>query len=183
MNIDNQERSSGGSRRSRIVRMRIDQGRFDLLERAAEDASVTVDQLVGVWLRDRIDQVAAAAMAARSAQQLDHLLQAMTGAEADGPTGGERERSAGTRTKARATRKGSLHDEIVEVLRDRGGPMTAAEIAREIRLRGEYLAPRSGQPITGTAVSRRVANPYYRSLFDREGRRLSLADQARERED
>ena len=164
------------------MRLRIDQARYDLLERAADDASVTVDQLTGVWLRDRIDQLWAAAVASRTAAEMEQVLRLLSlspsGAELASASAEHRGARAST---PRGNRKGSLHDEIVEVLRDRGGSMTAAEIAREIRLRGAYLAPRSGQPITGTAVSRRVANPYYRSLFEREGRRLSLADPARKR--
>jgi len=175
--VNNDKKEPAATPRSRVVRIRIDQERYDQLERSAEDASVTPDQLAGVWLRDRIDQVMAAAVASRTASEMELVLRLLSSM----PVAAELSASGGP-GEARRGRKGSLHDEIVEVLRERGGSMTAAEIAREIRLRGAYRAPRSGQPITGTAVSRRVANPYYKSLFEREGRRLSLAGQVRKRQ-
>jgi hypothetical protein len=191
MHVDKPPRSSDadrsvgaatGTARSNVIRLRIDQGRYDMLEHAAREASVSVEQLVGVWLRDRVDQLAVDRRTARIAVSLDKLvrmLSARVTSETD-PGGGPRRTtdSARAATSRHAARRPSLHDEIVEVLRESGTPMTAAEIARQIRLRGEYSAPRSGLPITGTAVSRRVANPYYRSLFEREGRQLTLADRS-----
>jgi hypothetical protein len=135
----------------RVLRLKIAAGRHAALVRAATDMNVSADQLGGVWLSERIDQFVHDEAVAGSA---------------DSPGSASPRRGA----------NGSLHDEIVDVLSRNGGPMTAAEIAREIRQRGEYRAPRSGQPITGTAVSRRVANPVYKSLFERDGRRLTLAD-------
>jgi hypothetical protein len=78
------------------------------------------------------------------------------------------------RYRAAASTRESLHSEIVAVLRDRGEPLSAAEIAQAIRSRGRYHPPRSGS-ITGAAVSRRIANPYYKTLFERSGRRVTLA--------
>jgi uncharacterized protein (DUF1778 family) len=158
------------------VRVQLDQDRYDLLAHAAEEASLSVDDLVSAWVRDRADRVASDRRWSRIATDLDQLVRLLsTTVDAKSPE--SRRLAAEDDTAARRpARRPSLHDEIVEVLRERGTPMTAAEIAREIRLRGEYSAPRSGQPITGTAVSRRVANPYYSSLFDRDGRQLSLAD-------
>lgn len=69
----------------------------------------------------------------------------------------------------------ALHDEMTEVLRERG-PMTAAELAGAIAERGRYAPPRSGKPLDAAMVSQRVSNPTYRSRFVRQDGRIGLAE-------
>jgi hypothetical protein len=163
----------------RVVRIRLDGRRYRLLQRLAAEIEITADQLAALWLRDRIDEAAGAGELLRVADELaeirDSLAQLAAG-DGNRRLGARRpDRPAGTRTAATQRRRGSLHNEIVTVLQQRGEPMTAAEIADAIRQRDNYRAPRSGHPITGAAVSRRIANPYYRSLFERRGRSVGLA--------
>ncbi|HEX2765753.1 MAG TPA: hypothetical protein VHR55_03835 [Candidatus Limnocylindria bacterium] len=70
----------------------------------------------------------------------------------------------------------SLHDEIIEVLRASNGPMSASDIAEEIHRRGRYQARRAAKPLSGATISSRVSNPYYRDLFRRKNRKITLAD-------
>jgi hypothetical protein len=76
---------------------------------------------------------------------------------------------------APATERVALHDEMIEVLRERG-PMTAAELAGAIAERGRYAPPRSGKPLDAAMVSQRVSNPTYRSRFVRSDGRIGLAE-------
>lgn len=69
----------------------------------------------------------------------------------------------------------ALHDEMIEVLRERG-PMTAGELAGAIAERGRYAPPRSGKPLDAAMVSQRVSNPTYRSRFVRQDGRIGLAE-------
>ena len=170
-------RSQGVGRQRRVVRLRMDPAHHALLARLAAEADVTVEQLAAVWLRDKLDHAAGARWGVQASSDLVTILKRIEtrspGAESAtrGPRGARRP----------GGRKGSLHGEIVNVLREHGAPMTAAQIAEAIRVRGEYEAPRSGHPITGAAVSRRIANPYYRTLFERDGRQVGLADRAHRR--
>lgn len=147
------------SARRRAIRISLDAPHYAAIEQVAAEVNASVEQVAALWLRDRIDS-------SLSASGIARLMEAMatmrsTGVQA--PAGPGRERRG-------------LHDEIVSVLKQRGQPMTASEIAAAIRERNSYRAPRSGRPITGASVSRRVANPYYRSLFERQGRQVALAE-------
>jgi len=68
-----------------------------------------------------------------------------------------------------------LHEEIAEVLRERG-PLTAGEIAAAIAERGNYAAPRSSRPLDAATVNSRVSNPAYRDRFVRSEGRIGLAN-------
>jgi hypothetical protein len=161
------ERASG--RRRRSLRIRLDPEHHALLHDLAADVDVTADQLASIWLRDRLDLAAGARSLALLGERRRDLVE------------DRRDAGGGARVPhAETSRRTSLHTAIVEVLEDHGGPMTAAQIADAIRIRGAYRSPRSGQPITGATVSRRVANPYYRDLFERDGRRLDLAGRSRQ---
>lgn len=169
------DRRPATTRSRRIVRMALDQRRYRRLERLAAEVDATVDQLAAVWLRDRIDQMAATSELMRVADELGEVRAGLVRLAAARSRPRERARTGHTEHGALPGRRGSLHGEIVTVLEQRGEPMTAAEIADAIRQRDAYRAPRSGHPITGAAVSRRIANPYYRSLFERRGRQVGLA--------
>lgn len=75
-----------------------------------------------------------------------------------------------------APRTISLHDEIVDILKKSGGPMSAGDIAEAVCRRGRYKAPRSDKPVSGATISSRVSNPVYRDLFRHANRRITLAD-------
>jgi hypothetical protein len=87
-------------------------------------------------------------------------------------------KSAASRTRpAETSGAGSripLHEEIAEVIRERG-PLTAAEIAAAVVERGRYTAPRSGRPLDAATINSRVSNPAYRALFARSDGRIGLA--------
>jgi HK97 family phage major capsid protein len=68
----------------------------------------------------------------------------------------------------------ALHDEIIEVIRERG-PMRAGELASAISERGRYVAPRSSKPLDATTVNSRVSNPVYRDRFVRREGKIGLA--------
>ena len=78
-------------------------------------------------------------------------------------------------TAAPAGERVALHDEMIEVLRERG-PMTAAELAGAVAERGRYRPPRSNKPLDAAMVSQRVSNPTYRSRFVRNQGRIGLAE-------
>ncbi|MCV0402985.1 MAG: winged helix-turn-helix domain-containing protein [Chloroflexi bacterium] len=82
-----------------------------------------------------------------------------------------RKRASAAPTKERV----ALHDEMIEVLRERG-PMRAADLAEAIVERGRYEVPRSGKPLDGKTVSQRVSNPTYRSRFVRNEGLIGLAE-------
>lgn len=151
------------------------------MQRLAAEIGVEADQLAMVWISDQINLKSALASLARSDLPFD------------GPSPAKRAKSAKTKNRAsrhgrhdegqsggpvRPTQRLGLHDEIVSVLRQREQPMTAAEIAEAIRLRGLYRPPRSADPISGAIVSRRISNPSYRSLFSRTGRKVTLSPTA-----
>jgi len=168
--------------RNRVLRIPLSGPRHRLLRELAAEVDVRPEQLAAIWLRERIDQHAGATALARAVDELADiraLLPRATGSgQAEGAVGGSsRSRGATARGGRRRADKprDSLHNEIIAVLTQQGQPMTAAEIAGAIRERGQYTAPRSGNPISGAHVSRRIANPYYRSLFERHGRQVRLA--------
>ncbi len=78
-------------------------------------------------------------------------------------------------TAAPSTERVALHDEMIEVIRERG-PMHAADLAAAIVDRGRYHVPRSGKPLDAKTVSQRVSNPTYRSRFVRNKGVIGLAD-------
>lgn len=65
-----------------------------------------------------------------------------------------------------------LHEAMVEVLKQGGRPMKAAEIAEEIN-RMELYERGDGQPVPGSQISARAKN--YPHLFNREGAYITLA--------
>jgi hypothetical protein len=175
---------------NRVVRLGLDSEHFKRLERMSADVGIRVDQLASLFLRERIDRSAYEGALVSVYKQLSQISEGATSGKGmtTGRRRGTREldgsgRPSGQRRVSqtrKSKRGGGLHDEIISVLHERGEPMTAAEIAAGIRKRGKYRAPRSGQPITGALVSRRVSNPHYRPLFARSGRRLALAAGMRE---
>ena len=78
-------------------------------------------------------------------------------------------------TAAPSTERVALHDEMIEVIRERGA-MPAADLAAAIVERGRYQVPRSGKPLDAKTVSQRVSNPTYRSRFVRDKGVIGLAD-------
>ncbi|HUG47358.1 MAG TPA: hypothetical protein VMP67_02990 [Candidatus Limnocylindria bacterium] len=176
--------SSSASGGRRVLRLRLDAPRWAAIEQLAEDAGTSVEQLASIWLRERLNERAAAAALAKTADELGAIRAELARLIAV-QRGGDSQSDATTRTASsrRSARerdgdsggpRSSLHKEIVAVLQEHGGPLSAGEIAAAIRQRGQYAAPRSSQPISGATVSRRIANPYYRSLFERRGRRVGL---------
>jgi hypothetical protein len=165
-----------------VIRLRLDDERRRVLEQVAEAAGIDVEQVAAVWLAERLTAEVESRAVVRAGAELRQIrgsLGRLTedsdplgegGPANDAGKGGRRGRAA----RAAATTRESLHGEIVAVLREHGEPLSAAEIAEAIRRRGRYHPPRSG-PLTGASVSRRIANPYYRALFERSGRRVALA--------
>lgn len=83
------------------------------------------------------------------------------------------------RGKRRRTRRNSsptLRSEIADVLRQAGEPLTAREIAERVVSRAACRPPRSAHPVRGGQISARVNHPQYRSMFGRDGRRITLAE-------
>ena len=80
-----------------------------------------------------------------------------------------------SRSKAGATPRIPLHEEIVAIIKEQG-PMSAVQLAAAITERGRYTAPRSTKPLDAATVSARVSNPVYRSRFVRRQGLISLAD-------
>jgi hypothetical protein len=87
----------------------------------------------------------------------------------------KRKRTTAKRASAAPSERVALHDEMIEVIRERGA-LTAAELATAITERGRYAPPRSGRPIDAAMVSQRVSNPTYRSRFVRADGRIGLAE-------
>jgi hypothetical protein len=148
--------------RHRILRVRVHATAFESVAALAELAGVTPEDLVSVWIAERVwssgisrgEDVAASRVSAD-----------VEPARSPRPPAAQNSRDG----------RRSLHEEIVAVLESSGGPMSVAEIASAIRKRGQYTAPRTGRPVSTQLVSTRVANPQYRKLFSRSGRLLSLA--------
>lgn len=157
------------------MRIGIDDRHYRVLDRIAADVEISVDQLVAVWLHDRVDEAAGTTDLMSVAEELSEIRANLAELTAGTARASNRGNDRRARSSASPVRQGSLHSEIVTVLEERGEPMTAGEIADAIRERDAYRPPRSRRPITGAAVSRRIANPYYRSLFERRGRRVGLA--------
>jgi hypothetical protein len=131
-------------------------------------------------LGERVTALEAAsgkAAAASPAPVADEPLPAEATTPSDTAAGAETPKRARRNavSAAPATERVALHDEMIEVLRERG-PMTAAELAGAIAERGRYAPPRSGKALDAAMVSQRVSNPTYRSRFVRSDGRIGLAE-------
>lgn len=176
--------------------IRLDPRRVGTLKQLAADAGVRPGDLVRQWVEERIDAARGGSSGeapATLAAQLEQLaarvakLEAGAGAtapKAPAPIGDEAVDAAPAPTKrvrrnavaaAPTAQRVALHDEMIEVLRERG-PMSAAELAGAIAERGRYAPPRSGKPLDAAMVSQRVSNPTYRSRFVRSDGRIGLAE-------
>ena len=183
--------------------IRLDPRRVSTLKQLAAEAGVRPGDLVRQWVEERLDAARGGAPVTASPDlvaQLKELADRVAALEAakpgsastspaqDGerPAGAESEAApAAAETPKRARRNAvsaapaservALHDEMIEVLRERG-PMTAAELAGAIAERGRYAPPRSGKPLDAAMVSQRVSNPTYRPRFVRSDGRISLAE-------
>lgn len=175
--------------------IRLDPPRLRELQRLARDAGLRPGQLAQRWVEERLESGGASAAAPGGAVEardsvsadvlarvealsarVDELAGRISGLAApaeSSTTNGQSRTSA-----APTSRRPRLHEEIVAVLTDADGFMSAGEIAQAIRDRGNYRAPRSNEQVNGAMVSGRVSNPHYRALFVREGRRIGLAERA-----
>ena len=178
--------------------IRLDPPRLRELQRIAREAGLRPGQLAQRWVEERLAggdaqqpspdrsvepraSASTQALAARLdelAARVDELAARMSSQPASAPATGSNGQSRPT--TAAESRRPRLHEEIVAVLRESGGFMSAGEIAQAIRDRGNYHAPRSNEQVNGAMVSGRVSNPHYRSQFVREGRRIGLAERPSE---
>lgn len=183
--------ADAGARPGDLVRQWVEE-RIDAVRggRPAEGSpavapSNLVSQLEHLAARVAVLEAAAGAKApkatAPAAKAADEAVneaarEAVDEAAADeAPAAPERPSRRNTVSAAPATERVALHDEMIEVLRERG-PMTAAELASAIVERGRYAPPRSGKPLDAAMVSQRVSNPTYRSRFVRADGRIALAE-------
>jgi hypothetical protein len=153
---------NNSSRTSRLalrpsVELTLDPSRWAALKELTETLGMEPSQLVSVWVKNAIDRVGAMQLVSDATPKVS--AQRRT----------QRRPGQGIATGKHNT---SLHDEILAVLNERGGQMAVGEIAEAIRRRKRYQ-PRRGGAITTQAVSSRLANPQYRSLFERNGRLVS----------
>lgn len=156
--------------RRRTLRVSLEQSDWADLRTLADKAGISAESLAAVWIVHQIGRESAV-------QSLRGSAAATESARAFSSAISEVARPSRAKISQRARRSaGALHDEILAVMAAREAPMTVAEIAAAIRERGRYRAPRTGRPITAELVSRRVANPRYKSLFKRAGRHLELAE-------
>jgi hypothetical protein len=174
--------------------IRLDPRRVGTLKQLAADAGVRPGDLVRQWVEERIDAArggsgeAPANLAAQLEQLAARVAKLEAGAGETAPSApapvGDEAVDAPPATKrvrrnavaaAPAGQRVALHDEMIEVLRERG-PMSAAELAGAIAERGRYAPPRSGKPLDAAMVSQRVSNPTYRSRFVRSDGRIGLAE-------
>jgi hypothetical protein len=150
-------------------------------EAPISDELEALTQRVDVLAR-RLDELSAKRAPALIAQQ---AAAAQTGADtsdeaASAPVAKRRGRSRKDQSRpSRAAARGhskrvALHDEIIAIIGE-SGPMTAAQIAQAIVVRGRYSAPRSGKPLDAAMVNGRVSNPTYRSRFRRDNGKIALA--------
>lgn len=163
----------------RSVRVTLSSKGHAALVRLASDVGATVEQVAGLMLTDRLDAVLERELLAwivdRMARIERSLAEARGGRLSDPSTERRSVASGSTSTGLTASAsdpRRALHHEIIDVLHDAGEPMSVAEIAAAIRTRDVYHAPRSGNPITGATVNRRISNPQYRSMFERTGRKV-----------
>jgi hypothetical protein len=168
--------------------VRLDHEQAAQLARIAERRGTTTDSMAGAWLQAMTELVGLShhvdprdhgTLEARVTEQAGELA-----AHEERLSRLERLLAAGLFPQGAGgledvgRRAPGLHEEIVSVLREKGGPMSARDIAVSVRHRGLYQAPRSQKPVTGAMISSRVSNPFYRELFRRENRKISLADES-----
>jgi hypothetical protein len=138
--------------------------------RAIRSLLVETNRLLGDFVRSRTMSEAAAVTAA-SAEATE--LRPPT---RSGKLGPSTRAQRGKRGRKRKNVSATLHGEIADVLRQAGEPLTAREIAERVVSRAVYRPPRSGHPVRGGQISARVNHPQYRSMFGRDGRRITLAE-------
>jgi hypothetical protein len=176
--------TEGRELNQRSIVLHLDSHRFTRLEALALAADLPVGHLVRAIVATSLDSTLLSSLLADTLEEVAQVRQQLASIE-HGPVSSPRstdrlqgrlpiERGSSASRDLASPLRG-LHGEIVRVLQERGEPMTTAEIAEEIRRRGNYSAPRTGQPPTGLTVSRRVSNPSYKSLFERNGRKIRLA--------
>ena len=180
--------------------IRLDPRRLGTLKHLAGEAGVRPGDLVRQWVEERIDasrggaEVGAAptdlvARLDELATRVAALESASAAVMAGGPSTDEAATAEEIAVVEPATRRKrrnavsaapreprvALHDEMIDVLRERG-PMSAADLARAVADRGRYAPPRSGKPLDAAMVSQRVSNPTYRARFTRAEGRIGLAE-------
>lgn len=187
--------------------IRLDPRRVNTLKHLAGEAGVRPGDLVRQWVEERLDasrpgaepapapgrsvmerlaeltaRVAALETASGTTEATSEPVPATsdevaveTTAEVAQPAPRERPRKSAS--AAPSGPRVALHDEMIAVIAKRG-PLSAAELAREITERGRYLPPRSGKPLDAATVSQRVSNPTYRARFKRAEGRIGLAEEA-----
>ena len=181
--------------------IRLDPRRLGTLKHLAGEAGVRPGDLVRQWVEERIDASRGGASVAGAptdlVARLDELATRVAALEsASTPLADEAAAAAEEAATAQEiaaveaspgrTRRNvvsaapreprvALHDEMIEVLRERG-PMSAADLARAVAERGRYAPPRSGKPLDAAMVSQRVSNPTYRPRFTRAEGRIGLAE-------
>lgn len=182
--------------------IRLDPRRLGTLKHLAGEAGVRPGDLVRQWVEERIDAIRGGGGAdvggapADLVARIDELAMRVAALEStsapgmgDGPSADEAETAEQTAAAEPAARRRgrnvvsaaprgprvALHDEMIDVLRERG-PMSAADLARAVAERGRYAPPRSGKPLDAAMVSQRVSNPTYRARFTRAEGRIGLAE-------
>ncbi len=173
--------------------IRLDPRRVNALKHLAGEAGVRPGDLVRQWVEERIDASRPGAETIPTAPGQPTLLERIAQLDAriaaleQGDTApvpavteeaeatAEPPRKRARRVSAAPSERVALHDEMIEVLRERG-PMRAADLAEAIVARGRYQVPRSGKPLDGKTVSQRVSNPTYRARFTRDSGMIGLAD-------
>jgi hypothetical protein len=162
------------ARRRRTLKVSVDQRDWGSLQELAVVAGVSPEQLASVWIAQTVSREDAR-RAVRNTDGEERGVDSFRALAGESVANSHRyEISSGP-----GPGQSPLHHEILAVMSENGGAMTVSEIAAAIRSRGRYLAPRSGLPVTPELVSRRVSNPHYRALFEREGRLLRLAKPAK----
>lgn len=162
----------------RWVEERVDAARHGVATpEAASDLAVRLGELA-----ERVAALEASAGASPTASTSEPVAMAVGVADAQAAAP-ETPPAPSPRTQAKrvsakpALERVALHEEMIEVLAERG-PMTAGELAAAVAERGRYAPPRSGKPLDATMISQRVSNPTYRSRFTRNEGRIGLAEPA-----
>jgi hypothetical protein len=148
----------------RQLKFELSQEAYEQLKSWAARAAVSPGQVASVWVSERLAELSPTELNTEASVSVTPPSRKASTAKS---------KSNGRRSKPMPA--SSLHDEIVTVLKERGEPMSVAQIAEEIRRRGQYQPPRSGQPVRASNISSRVSNPHYRSLFERSCRRITLS--------
>ncbi len=173
--------------------IRLDPRRVNALKHLAGEAGVRPGDLVRQWVEERIDASRPGAESAPAAPGQPTLLERITALDAriavleqggaeqsqdvpeEAAAPAEPPKKREKRVSAAPSERVALHDEMIEIIRERG-PMRAADLAEAIVARGRYQVPRSGKPLDGKTVSQRVSNPTYRARFTRDEGMIGLAD-------